>query len=62
MSFSFRDVTREIPVPKIFKTYKPDIGVPSLMVAAEYKFIDSHQEAKNALDEIYADMKGYSAM
>jgi hypothetical protein len=30
------------------------------MAAAEYKFIDSHADAKKALDETYADMKGYS--
>jgi hypothetical protein len=30
-----------------------------LTAAAEYKFIDSQQKAKNSLDEIYADMKGY---
>lgn len=59
MSFSFRDVVREIPIPKIIKTYRPDIGVGSLMAAAEYKFITSKQEAKKCLDEVYADMKGY---
>ncbi len=30
------------------------------MAAAEYKFSDSEAEVKKALDEIYADMKGYS--
>jgi hypothetical protein len=60
LSFSFRDVVREIPFPKNIKTYRPDIGVISLMAAAEYKFIDSQEEAKKSLDEIYADMKGYS--
>ncbi len=30
------------------------------MAAAEYKFIDSRLEAKNALDGIYADMRGYT--
>lgn len=60
LRFSFRDVMREVPIAKILKTYKPDIGVTSLMAAAEYKFIDSANEAKNALDGIYADMRGYS--
>jgi hypothetical protein len=59
LSLSFRDVVREIPIPKNIKSYRPDIGVRSLMAAAEYKFIDSQQKAKNSLDEIYADMKGY---
>lgn len=60
LRFAFRDVVREVPIPKSIKTYRPDIGVPSLMAAAEYKFIDSTQEAKAALDGIYADMRGYS--
>lgn len=60
LQFSFRDVVREIPIAKNLKVYKPDIGVRSLMAAAEYKFIDSAAEAKAALDGIYADMRGYS--
>ena len=60
LSFCFRDVVREIPLARMFKVYRPDIGVTSLMAAAEYKFIDSKTEAKKSLDEIYADMKGYS--
>lgn len=60
LQLAFRDVVREVPIPKSIKTYKPDIGVPSLMAAAEYKFIDSMAEAKAALDGIYADMRGYS--
>jgi hypothetical protein len=60
LQFSFRDVVREIPLAKNLKVYKPDIGVRSLMAAAEYKFIDSETEAKTALDGIYADMRGYS--
>jgi hypothetical protein len=59
LGFSFRDVVHEIPIPKSIKTYKPDIGVLSLMAAAEYKFIDSLSDAKKALDETYTDMKGY---
>jgi hypothetical protein len=59
LSFCFRDVVREIPFPKNIKSYRPDIGVRSLMAAAEYKLVDSQQKAKNSLDEIYADMKGY---
>lgn len=60
LRMAFRDVVREIPIPKSIKTYRPDIGVPSLMAAAEYKFIDSEREAKAALEGIYADMRGYS--
>lgn len=60
LGFGFTDVVREMPISKNLKTYKPDIGVRSLMAAAEYKFIDDAQEARNALDQVYADMKGYS--
>ena len=59
LGFCFRDVVREIPISKNLKVYKPDIGVTSLMAAAEYKFIDSKADAKKSLDELYADMKGY---
>ena len=59
LGYAFRDVVREISISKNLKTYRPDIGVTSLMAAAEYKFIDSKKDAKKALDEIYADMKGY---
>ena len=57
LAFSFVDVVREIPLDKTIKTYRPDIGVRSLMAA---KFIDSEKEAKTALDGIYADMHGYT--
>lgn len=60
LRFSFHDAVREIPLSQILKVYKPDLGVRSLMAAAEYKFCDSEAEVKKALDEIYADMKGYS--
>lgn len=60
LQLAFRDVIREIPIPKSIKVYRPDIGVPSLMAAAEYKFIDLMQEAKAALEGIYADMRGYA--
>ncbi|QGN00031.1 hypothetical protein [Methylocystis parvus] len=60
VKFAFHDAIREIPVGQLLKTYKPDIGVRSLMAAAEYKFADSEKDVKKALDELYADMKGYS--
>jgi hypothetical protein len=60
LGYAFRDVVREVPIPKNIKTYHPDIGVRSLMAAAEYKFIDKEAEAKAALDGIYADMHGYA--
>jgi hypothetical protein len=60
LSFAFPDVVKELPIPKTLKTYRPDIGVISLMAAAEVKFATTKQEATVALDGIYTDMKGYS--
>lgn len=61
LKLAFHDVAREIPLHKPLKVYKPDIGVPGLLAAAEYKFIDTEQEAKTAVGGIYEDMRGYSA-
>lgn len=60
LEFAFLDVKKEVSVPKTFKSYKPDIGVSSLMAAAEYKFITSRQGLLKAMDEVYTDLKGYS--
>lgn len=60
LKFAFHDAVREVPVAQVLKVYKPDLGVRSLMAAAEYKFADTEAEVKKALDEIYTDMKGYS--
>lgn len=40
----FPDTVRDIPISKVSKTYKPDIGIRSLGAAIEYKFIDSEVE------------------
>ena len=56
----FPDTVRELPIPQVSKTYKPDIGVPHLEVAVEYKFCDSESELKTCLEGIYADTKGYA--
>jgi len=55
----FPDTVREIPIPKISKTYKPDIGVKHLKCAIEYKFVDSEAEAKSCIGGIFEDMMGY---
>jgi hypothetical protein len=60
LGFAFPDVVKEIRIEKSLKSYHPDIGVRSLMAAAEVKFVTTKEEAKAALDGIYADMKGYS--
>jgi hypothetical protein len=60
LQFAFHDVVRDIQIPQLVKTYRPDFGVRSLMAAAEIKFATSEQEIKTSLDGIYTDMKGYS--
>ena len=56
----YPDVVREVPIAKQSKVYKPDIGIPSLKAAIEYKFGTSEQEVKTALGGIYADVAGYA--
>jgi hypothetical protein len=58
-SYSFTDAIKEFPMPQSVKTYRGDIGVPSIKAVAEYKFAKTKQEMKSCLDGIYADMKGY---
>lgn len=56
----FPDTVREIPIVKITKTYKPDLGIKSLGTAVEYKYADTEQEVKTAIGGFYADMHGYT--
>lgn len=55
----FPDTVKEIPITKVSKTYKPDIGVKRLKSAIEYKFVDSEEEAKTAIGGIFEDIQGY---
>ncbi|MGB9991015.1 hypothetical protein [Pseudoduganella rhizocola] len=59
-SYSFPDAIKEVGIPKLLKTYKGDLGIPSLRTMVEFKFITSPAEMKAALDGVYADMKGYN--
>lgn len=60
LKIAFPDAVREPSISQVFKSYKPDFGVRSLMAAAEYKFAETKDEVRHALDGIYTDMKGYS--
>lgn len=55
----FPDTVREIPIAKVSKTYKPDIGVKRLKSAIEYKYVNSEKEAKTAIGGIFEDIQGY---
>lgn len=56
----FPDTVREVPIAKVSKTYKPDIGIRSLKVGIEYKFADSELELKTCIGGIFEDILGYS--
>jgi hypothetical protein len=58
-SYSFTDAVKEVPLPQSVKTYRGDIGIPSIKAVAEYKFAKTSQEMKACLDGVYADMRGY---
>jgi hypothetical protein len=55
----FPDTGREVPIAKVSKCYKPDIGVPSLKAAIEFKFADTDAELKKSIGGIYEDVAGY---
>lgn len=59
LSLVFPYTVREVPIPKVFKTFRPDIGIKELSTAIEYKFVDSENDAKVAIGGIYEDMLGY---
>lgn len=60
VQLAFPDARKEIAIPKSFKTYKADLGVPSLFAAVEYKFVKTEAEMRNHIDQVFADMIGYS--
>jgi hypothetical protein len=43
----------------VFKTFRPDILIPEMSTAIEYKFVDSEADLKKVLGEIAEDAKGY---
>jgi hypothetical protein len=60
LRFIYPDARREVRVPKKFKSYRPDIGVPTLQTAIEYKFCKTKEDVSAAVEGIYADMRGYA--
>jgi len=59
IGYAFPDCAQEVTLNNTIKNYQGDIGVPSLGAVAEYKFASNKDKAKQCLDGIYADMKGY---
>ena len=58
---AFPDSIPSPPVPTVVKTYKPEMGVPSLGALVEYKYATSQNEMKQCVDGIFADSRGYTA-
>jgi hypothetical protein len=48
------------PFNKTAKCYKPDILIPSLNCAIEYKYAENEKELARTIDEILIDVRGYS--
>lgn len=45
---------------KSFKEYKPDILIPELFTAVEYKYASTEEKLKSTIEQIAADVKGYT--
>ncbi|MGN7864930.1 hypothetical protein [Chryseobacterium sp.] len=45
---------------KCFKNYNPDILIPDLQVAIEYKYAKSESALKSQIDQVISDIKGYT--
>lgn len=45
---------------KSFKNYNPDILVPEIHTAVEYKYADTETKLKTQIDQVVADTKGYT--
>jgi hypothetical protein len=56
---AFNDAVRDVPIPKRVSHYKVDIAVRSLRAAIEFKYVDSRDQMKIALEGVYADMRAY---
>lgn len=55
----YADLKRKPSLTKPIKNFEPDTGIPSTKTLIEYKFVTSTSEAKNVVDQILADTRGY---
>ncbi|WP_235365992.1 hypothetical protein [Proteus terrae] len=61
LSIIFNDsVTPKSNFLKSFKEYKPDILIPELFAAVEYKYASTEEKLKSTIEQIAADVKGYT--
>lgn len=56
----FPSTTGERAIPHVAKTYKADFAISELRALVEFKFCNTKGDWPRALDEVYADMKGYA--
>lgn len=57
--YIFHDAIREHTIPKIIKSSKADIAIPSLHTLIEFKLVKSKKDLVAALDGVSADMRNY---
>lgn len=61
LSIIFNDsITPKSNFLKSFKEYKPDILIPELFAAVEYKYASTEEKLKSTIEQIAADVKGYT--
>lgn len=58
-NYSFPDAAKEIGIPQILKHSRGDLGVRALRTMVEFKFVNTKDEMKIALEGVHADMMGY---
>lgn len=56
----FSSTINKPSIAQTLKHYEPDVGIPELGIAIEFKFATDKNSVKNDVDQIYADMHGYS--
>lgn len=57
----YPDCIHKPAVDTFLKNFEPDTGIPSLKTLIEYKFADKAQKARNQVDQLFADVVGYTS-
>jgi hypothetical protein len=56
----YADCVHKPPIATFLKKFEPDTGIPSLKTLIEYKFADTAEKARTYVDQLFADIVGYS--
>ncbi|WP_123767417.1 hypothetical protein [Achromobacter xylosoxidans] len=57
--YVFDDATKELTIPRIIKSSKADIAIPSIQTLIEFKLIRKKADLVASLDGVSADMRNY---